>query len=200
MPAPDTIAGRDTDFLTHLFLKAPLPNLPHPCRLFQHTEDMKTSEFSHPQLVDWYHTVASAIEAGFRANAKLSPSAWVRTTSNLIAHILQGILTTRNFRPDRESLDIDEFKKLLNEDNWEAVQQNLTNLQHLSQIFPPPLPSGKPPLVCGHCCHQMSPEANNHLSMADYHNILLATDHSRASIMAHLKNHVIANIDRDIQV
>ena len=165
MPAPDTIVGRDTDFLTHLFLKAPLPNLPRPRRLFQNAEDVKTSEFSHPQLVDRYHTVASAIEAGFGANAKLSPSAWVRTTSDLIARILQGVLATRNFGPDGESLDIDEFKKLLNEDDWEAVQQNLTNLQHLSQIFPPPLPSGEPPLVCGHCCHQMSPEANDRLSV-----------------------------------
>jgi hypothetical protein len=172
MPSPDTIVGRDTDFLTHLFLKAPLPNLPHPRCLFQNAEDVKTSEFSHPQLMDWYHTIASAIKAGFRANAKLLPSAWVRTTSDLIACILQGIPTTRNFGPDGESLDIDEFKKLLNKDDWEAVQQNLTNLQHLSQIFPPPLPSGEPPLVCGHCCHQTSSEANKCLSMANYHDVL----------------------------
>jgi hypothetical protein len=130
MPTPDTLEGWDTDLLTCLFLKAPLLNLPHPRHLFQNMEDMKMSrsEFTHQQLVDHYHTIISAIEASFGANSKLSPLVWVWTTLDLIACILQGILTSRNIGPDREPLDQDEFKNLLNEDDWEAVQHNLINL------------------------------------------------------------------------
>jgi hypothetical protein len=46
----------------------------------------------------------------------------------------------------------------------------------------------------------MSSEATDHLSMADYHDVLMATNRSRSLIMGHLKNHVIAEIDKEIQV
>jgi hypothetical protein len=116
MPAPNFIAGQDSDLITHLFLTAPLPKLPHPCHLFQSVEVNETrAECSHLQLVEHYHTIASAIKAGFSANATLSPSAWVRTTSDLITHILQGILVMRNFGLDGELRDHEEFKRLFND-------------------------------------------------------------------------------------
>ena len=86
MPAPDTIVGQDIDILTHLFLNAPLPNLPRPCRLFQNEDINKPrARVLHQQLVNRYHTVAKAIETGFGANAILSPSAWVRTMLDIIS-------------------------------------------------------------------------------------------------------------------
>jgi hypothetical protein len=202
MPTPNTLEGWDTDLLAHLFLKAPLPNLPCPHHLFQNMEDVKTSraEFTHQQLVDHYHTVISTIKAGFGANLKLSPSAWVQTTSDLIARILQGVLTSRNFGSDREPLDQDEFKNLLNEEDWEAVQRNLINLQHLTQIFPPPIHPGDPPLICGHCFHQTNPEASEQLTMADYYDVLMATDHSRSAVMGHLMNILSSDLKKEVRI
>jgi hypothetical protein len=121
-------------------LKVPLLNLPCPCRLFQKEDvNIAKADFMHQQLVDRYHTIASTIEAGFSTNVILLASALVRTTLDLIAHILQGVFTTRNFGPNRETLDQDEFKKLFNDEDWEAVKHNLTNLEHLTHIFPSPL-------------------------------------------------------------
>jgi hypothetical protein len=59
--------------------------------------------------------------------------------SDLIAHILQGVLMTRNFGLDGETLEQEDFRKLFNEEDWEVVKCNLINLEHLSQIFPPPI-------------------------------------------------------------
>jgi hypothetical protein len=154
MPALNFIVGQDSDLITHLFLMAPLPKLPRPHCLFQSVDVNKTrAECSHLQLVECYHTIASAIESGFGTNATLSPSAWVRTTSDLIACILQGILAMRNFSSDGEPLDHDEFKKLFNDKDWEVIECNLINLDHLSKIFPSPLQVSNPLLMCGHCLH-----------------------------------------------
>ena len=201
MPAPDTVAGQDTDILTHLFLKAPLPNLPHLRCLFQ-KEDMNKPRagVSHQQFVDRYHTVAEAIEAGFGANAALSPSTWVRTTSDLIAHILQGVLASRNIRANGKPLSHDKFKSLLNEEDWEVVGCNLTNLNHLAQIFPPPLHSGEPPLICDHCNHLTSLDASDRLTLADYSSVLMATDRSRSVIMGYLMDGLSLDIEKEVQL
>jgi hypothetical protein len=200
IPAPNTIAGQDVDILTHLFLNAPLPNLPQPCHLFQN-EDLNKPRagVSHQQLVDHYHTVAEAIETGFSANVILSPSAWVRTTSDIISHILQGVLTSRNLSPDGKPLDHDEFKGLLNEEDWEAVGCNLTNLNHLVQIFPPPLDCGEPPLICTHCYTHMNLEASDWLMMMDYSSVLMASDRSRSVVIGHFMKILSREIEKDIQ-
>jgi hypothetical protein len=177
MPAPNFIAGQDLDLITYLFLMAPLPKLPHPHHLFQSVDvNESRAECSHQQLVECYHTIASTIEAGFGTNTTLSPSAWVRTTSDLIACILQGILAMRNFGSDREPLDHDEFKRLFNDEDWEAIKCNLTNLDHLSKIFPSPLQVSDPPLMCGHCLHRTNPESSDRLTWEDYQLTLMATD------------------------
>jgi hypothetical protein len=199
MPTPDTIVGHDTDLLTQLFLKAPLPNLPHPRHLFQ-KEDINTvrAGVTHHQLIDCYHLVASSIKAGFGANVILSPSAWIRTMSDLITCMLQGVLMTRNCGPDGEPLDQNEFKNLLKEEDWEAVKQNVSNLKHLAQIFPPPLHLGEPPLLCSHCLHQTNLDARDRMTHADYLDALMATDCSRSAVMTHLMNHLAGDIESEI--
>jgi hypothetical protein len=200
MPASNTIAGQDVDILTHLFLNAPLPNLPQPRRLFQNKDVNKPrAGVSHQQLVDRYHTVAEAIETGFSANMILSPSAWVRTTSDIISRILQGVLASRNLGPDGKPLDHDEFKGLLNEEDWEVVRRNLINLNHLAQIFPPPLDSREPPLICTHCYHHTNPEASDRLMMADYSTVLMASDCSRSVVIGHFMGILSREIKKDIQ-
>jgi hypothetical protein len=200
MPAPDTIAGQDVDILTHLFLNAPLPNLPQPHHLFQNEDVNKPrAGVSHQQLVDHYHIVAKAIETSFSANAILSPSAWVRTMSDIISCILQGVLTSRNLGPDGKPLDHDEFKGLLNEEDWEVVRHNLTNLNHLAQIFPPPLDCREPPLICTHCYHQTNPEASDQLTMVDYSSVLMALDCSRSAVIGHFMKILSREIKKDIQ-
>jgi hypothetical protein len=199
MPTPKTVAGQDPDLITHLFLTAPLPKLPRPRRLFQYVDvNEAKAECSHLQLVERYHTIAGAIEAGFGANSILSPSAWVRATSDLISRMLQGILATRNFGPDGEPLDHDQFKSLFNEDDWDAIERNLVNLDHISKIFPPPLQAGDPQLTCGHCLHRTEPESSDRVTWEDYQSTLMATDRSRASVIGHLKLHLLPAIDKDI--
>ena len=201
MPAPNTVARQDTDFLTHLFLKAPLPNLPCPCCLFQKEDVNKLrAGVSHQQLIDCYHMVAEAIEAGFGANVALSLSTWVRTTSDIIAHIIQGVLASRNFGADGKPLKHDEFKGLLNQEDWEAVECNLTNLNHLSQIFPPPLHPGETPLICNHCNHLTNPDASDRLTLADYSSVLMATDRSRRAVLGHLMDGLSPDIEKEVQM
>jgi hypothetical protein len=130
----------------------------------------------------------------------LSPTAWVRTTSDLIARILQGILTTRNSGPDREPPDHDEFKRLFKDEDWEAIKCNLINLDHLSKIFPSPLQVGDPSLTCGHCLHWTNPESSDRLTWEDYQLTLMATDRSQSSVIGHIKRHLLADIDKDIQI
>jgi hypothetical protein len=138
MSVPEPAEGLDAEVISHLFLKAPLPNLPHPHCLFQ-KEDINSARMkvSHQQLVDCYHTVAEFIETSFGTNAIFSPSAWIRTLLDLITHILQGVLATRNFSPDGEPLEHEDFRKLFNDKDWEAVGLLLVNLEHLSQSSPP---------------------------------------------------------------
>jgi hypothetical protein len=86
MPAPDTIAGQDTDVVSHYFLMAPLPTLPHLRCLFQNEEGKKSKDGSSTTLlIEHYHAVANTIEAGFGNNATISPSTWIRISSDLIA-------------------------------------------------------------------------------------------------------------------
>jgi hypothetical protein len=113
MPALDTIVGQNTDIISCLFLMAPLPNLPCPRCPFQSKEVNEAKmDCSHLQLIECYHTIANVIEAGFSANATLLPLAWIRVTSDLIACILQGVLTMRNFGPDGKPININDFKNL----------------------------------------------------------------------------------------
>jgi hypothetical protein len=149
-------------------------------------------------LVDRYHTIANAIEAGFGANAILSPSAWVRTTSDLIARILQGVLTTRSCGPDGEPLDHDDFKKLFNTEDWEAIERNLANVDHLSKVFPAPLQIDNPLLTCGHCLHRTKPESSERLTWEDYQSTLMAMDRSRESVIDHIKLHLLDGIDKEL--
>jgi hypothetical protein len=133
MSVPEPVEGLDAEVISHLFLKAPLPNLPCPCHLFQ-KEDVNgaRTKVSHQQLIDCYHTIAEFIEASFGTNAILSPSVWVRTLLDLITHILQGVLAMRNFGPNGEPLDQEDFRKLFNNEDWEGVSLLLINLEHLS--------------------------------------------------------------------
>jgi hypothetical protein len=113
--------------------------------------------------------------------------------------MLQDILTMRNFGSDGEPLDHDEFKKLFNEDDWEAIECNLMNLDHLSKVFPSPLQIGDPLLMCSHCLHQTDPESSDRLTWEDYQSTLMATDWSWLAVIGHLKCHLVADIDKDIQ-
>ena len=149
--------------------------------------------------MDRYHNVAFAVEAGFGSNAVLSPSAWIRTTSDLLARILQGVRATRNFGPLGESLDQDDFKNLFNQEDWEAIQKNLTNLEHLSKIFPAPLYATDPPLFCGHCTHRTDPDADDRLTEADYRIVLMAADRSWEAVMGHLLNHLSGFIENETE-
>jgi hypothetical protein len=139
MLAPDPISGQDTDLLTRLFLNAPIPNLPRPRRLFQ-KEDVNVTKagVSYQQFVDCYHGLANTIEAGFGNNSIFSPSAWIRTMSDLISGMPQGTLAMRNFGPDGEPLDQDDFKNSRRGRLGGNQKKNLTNLEQQSSIFPSP--------------------------------------------------------------
>jgi hypothetical protein len=57
-----------------------------------------------------------------------------------------------------------------------------------------------PPLMCGHCLHQTTPEASNHLSWLDYQDILMAIDRSWLVVMGYMKNHLLMDIEEDLGV
>jgi hypothetical protein len=47
------------------------------------------------QFIEHYHSVTDTIDAGYSPKANLTPSAWLRSISDLTTRILNGILTTR---------------------------------------------------------------------------------------------------------
>jgi hypothetical protein len=112
--------------------------------------------------------------------------------------MLQGILASCRSSPDGEHMDLEDFKKLFNDEDWKAMECNLINLDHLSKVFPPPLHNGDPPLICSHCLHRTNPDTQ--LSWLDYQETLMATDHSHLAVMNHLKNHLLVDIGRDLEI
>jgi hypothetical protein len=194
----DPHTGPDPDLLVDTFLRAPLPNLPCRRRLFQREDlDVSVANASHQQFIDRYHNVTSAIQAGFGPGTALSPSGWVRATSDLIECILHGVRATRAAAPPNSTFDPEEFQKLLRQEDWETIQHMQTNIDHLAKVFP--TSSLVPPLICHHCAHCTDPDADVLLSEADYQSFLMAADRSRDAVLGRALEAMTANIDRDVK-
>jgi hypothetical protein len=136
MLAMDPPTGPDPDLLVDTFLRAPLPNLPRWCHLFQREDlDVSVANTSHQQFIDRYHNITSAIQAGFGPGTALSPSGWVRATSDLIECILHGMRATHTATPPNSTFDLEEFQKLLRQEDWETIQHMQMDIDHLAKVF-----------------------------------------------------------------
>jgi hypothetical protein len=198
MPAPDPHSGPDMDILADTFLHAPLPNLPRRCRLFQRDDiDQERAKASYQQFVDRYHGVAGAIDSGFGPDAILSPSAWVKMTSDLVECFIHSIRASRPADPPKDSTSLDAFQAHFREEDWETIKQLRVNLNHLTKVFPDSSP--EPPLICGHCAHRTDPDAMDRLTEADYRCILTATDRSRTAVMGVIRENMTEAMFKETQ-
>jgi hypothetical protein len=162
--------------------------------LFQVNDvNKRKAKITLTQFIKHYHSVTDAIDAGYGPKANLSPSAWLRSISDLTTRILNGILITRANLPAPPMPHV--TNQLFTPADQDTIAQIQSNLDHLAKVFT--LSQDSPSLVCIHCLHKTDLNlAQEHLSVLDYETILMATDHSQTSLLDRILAHFSADIYR----
>jgi hypothetical protein len=198
MPSKTEICpGLEQDTVVQAFQTAPLPSLPRRRQIFQRDDVNKTkAKISLAQFVERYHCITNAIDTGFGPKATLSPSAWLKSTSDLTTRILNGVLSTRvNLLNSQTPQDTGP---LFNPEDCDTISQIWSNLDHLAKVFA--LTPDSPSLVCSHCLHRTDQnQARDILLEVDYMAILMATDCSRTAVLDQILSHISAGIQKEAE-
>jgi hypothetical protein len=143
--------GLEQNTVVQAFQTAPLLSLPR-CRCIFQRDDVNKAKakISLAQFVECYHSITDAIDVGFGPKATLSPSAWLKSISDLTTRILNRVLSTRVNLLNSQSPQA--TGPLFSPEDGNTVSQIQSNLDHLAKVFTLTLDS--PSLVCSHCLHR----------------------------------------------